>query len=285
MATSITTNYAGQESADIIGKALLSGFTLAGEYITINSDVKYKLNLRKLDVSGLLVAGTCDFTDAGTATMTERVLTLTDVQVNKKECKKTFRPYWKSLDDEATAIADYYSKYVSSVVEDLIWNGSVAGGDLIDGFKTLALADATVIDVSTPVALTKANILSEIERALVVVPTALLSDPEMTIFLSSMDFMLFQQAQNSLGTATNAGFIGLSNYGQFKVVQTGLDKDDFIIASKSNLHFGTDLTSADNSVRIIDMADKDGSDNIHFVMRTAIGVQYAWGAEIVLYGV
>ena len=54
-------------------------------------------------------------------------------------------------------------------------------------------------------------------------------------------------------------------------------------AQKSNLYFGTGLLSDHNEVKVIDMADIDGSQNVRIVMRYTASVQYGLGAEIVLY--
>ena len=54
-------------------------------------------------------------------------------------------------------------------------------------------------------------------------------------------------------------------------------------AQKSNLYFGTGLLADHNEVKVIDMADIDGSQNVRIVMRYTAAVQYGLGAEIVLY--
>ena len=54
-------------------------------------------------------------------------------------------------------------------------------------------------------------------------------------------------------------------------------------AQKSNLYFGTGLLADHNEVKVIDMADIDGSQNVRIIMRYTAAVQYGLGAEIVLY--
>ena len=54
-------------------------------------------------------------------------------------------------------------------------------------------------------------------------------------------------------------------------------------AQKSNLYFGTGLLADHNEVKVIDMADIDGSQNVRIVMRFTAGVQYGIGSDIVLY--
>jgi len=66
-------------------------------------------------------------------------------------------------------------------------------------------------------------------------------------------------------------------------VANGLVDNHAVAAQKSNLFFGTGLLSDHNEVKLIDMADLDGSQNVRVVMRFTAGVQYGIGSDIVLY--
>ena len=66
-------------------------------------------------------------------------------------------------------------------------------------------------------------------------------------------------------------------------VANGLANNYMMAAQKSNLYFGTGLLADHNEVKVIDMADIDGSQNVRIVMRFTAGVQYGVGSEIVLY--
>jgi len=63
----------------------------------------------------------------------------------------------------------------------------------------------------------------------------------------------------------------------------GLDDNQMVLAQKSNLYFGTGLMNDLNLVKVLDMADLDGSQNARFIMRFTATVQYGYGSEIVLY--
>ena len=54
-----------------------------------------------------------------------------------------------------------------------------------------------------------------------------------------------------------------------------------IAAEKANLFFGTGLLSDLNEVRVLDLAEIDGSMNIRVVMRFTSAVQYAQVTDIV----
>jgi hypothetical protein len=66
-------------------------------------------------------------------------------------------------------------------------------------------------------------------------------------------------------------------------VANGLADNTAIAAEKSNLFFGTGLLRDQNEVKVIDMADIDGSQNVRVVMRMTAGVQFGVGSDIVLY--
>jgi hypothetical protein len=67
------------------------------------------------------------------------------------------------------------------------------------------------------------------------------------------------------------------------VLAEGLSSNRMVAAQKSNLFFGTGLLSDKNEVRLIDMADIDGSQNFRLVMRMSAGIQYGIGSDIVYY--
>jgi hypothetical protein len=75
----------------------------------------------------------------------------------------------------------------------------------------------------------------------------------------------------------------LSFEGINMVVAKGLANNTAVAAQKSNLFFGTGLLDDRNEVKVIDMADLDGSQNVRVVMRYTAGVQYGVRGDIVLY--
>ena len=88
---SITTTYAGEFAGKYISAALLSGNTIANGGITVKPNVKYKEVVKKVATSGLIGDASCDFTDAGSLTLTERILQPEEFQVNLELCKKDLR--------------------------------------------------------------------------------------------------------------------------------------------------------------------------------------------------
>jgi hypothetical protein len=64
----------------------------------------------------------------------------------------------------------------------------------------------------------------------------------------------------------------------------GASSNTIVAAQKSNLHFGTGLLSDQQEVRVLDMANIDGSQNYRIVMRYTAGVNYGIGQDIVYFG-
>ena len=67
------------------------------------------------------------------------------------------------------------------------------------------------------------------------------------------------------------------------VGSNGLADDTAMAAQKSNLYFGTGLLNDMNEVKVLDMADLDGSQNVRVIMRYTSAVNYGIGSDVVLY--
>ena len=86
--TSITTTYAGEFAGKYISAALLSGKTLAEGNITIKPNVKFKEVMKKVSTDDIVKDASCDFDATSTLTLTERILTPEEFQVNLQLCKQ-----------------------------------------------------------------------------------------------------------------------------------------------------------------------------------------------------
>ena len=94
---SITSTYAGEFAGKYISAALLENSTTTRELISVNQNIKFKWVVKKGVLSGIIAAGTCDFTDAGVIALTERILEPIELQVNLLLCKKDFREDWEAV--------------------------------------------------------------------------------------------------------------------------------------------------------------------------------------------
>tara|TARA_Y100000385_G_scaffold192240_1_gene198844 strand:+ start:4996 stop:5931 length:936 start_codon:yes stop_codon:yes gene_type:complete len=304
--TSITTTYAGEFAGKYISAALLSGKTLAEGNISIVPNVKFKQVMKKVATDGIVKDGTCDFTDTSTLTLTERILQPEEFQVNLELCKKDFRSDWDAVsmgysafDNLPPTFADFLIAHVADKVaqkmEQNIWTGTNATAGEFDGFITTLGADGDVNDV-TGTASTSANVIEELGKIADAIPTAVYGAEDLNIYLPSNMYRNYIRALGGFGAAglgaagTNAQGTQWYNNGNalsfdgIKVVNApGLSDNDAVAAQQSNLFFGTGLMSDQNEVKVIDMADLDGSQNVRVVMRFTAGIQHAIGGDIVLY--
>ena len=304
--TSITTTYAGEAAANYISAALLSGTTINNGGISIKPNIKYKHTIRNFSTDGLAKDATCDFSDTSTITTTERSLTPQSFQVNLELCKSTFRNDWDAVsmgysafDTIPKSFADYLIGYVGAKVAALqetnIWHGVDATSGQYDGLVVLATADATVVD-TVGTASTAANVITELGKIVDDIPSTLYGDPDLRLYIPQNIARNYVRALGgfgadglgasgiaSQGTMWYDGGEGLSFDGVRVFVANGLTDDYMVAAKTDNLWFGTGLMNDLNTVKVLDMADLDGSENVRVIMRYTAVVNYGIGSEIVLY--
>lgn len=305
MATSITTTYAGEFAGKFISAALLSADTIEGGGITVKPNVKFKEVMKTLSTNALVKDAACDFADQSTVTLAERVLQPEEFQVNLELCKKDFHNDWEAIqmgysafDSLPPSFADFLIGHIAAKVaqktEENIWQGATANAGEFNGFEALLAADATVVDV-TGTTVSAANVITELGKVVDAISTAVYGKEDLYIYVASNVARAYIRALGGFG-ASGLGANGVNNEGTtwfnggdlaFDGVKlfvcSGLSDNTMVAAQKSNLFFGTGLLADHNEVKLIDMADLDGSQNVRVVMRFTAGVQYGIGADIVLY--
>tara|TARA_B100001287_G_scaffold268303_1_gene264423 strand:- start:29 stop:952 length:924 start_codon:yes stop_codon:yes gene_type:complete len=302
--TSITSTYAGEFAGKYISAALLSGDTLANDLITIKPNVKFKEVLKKVATDDIVKDATCDYTDTSTITLTERILQPEEFQVNLTVCKKDFISDWEAVSMGFSAYSnlpenftDFLLAHVADKVaqrmETNIWNGANGTTGQFDGFKQTLASDSDVVDV-TATDVTAANAIAQIGAVADAIPSTVYGKEDLFIYVASNVYRAYVRALG--GFSSNVGAAGTDNKGTqwFNggnltfdginvVLAKGLPANIMVAAQKSNLFFGTGLLSDHNEVKVIDMADVDGSQNVRVVMRFTAGIQHGIGSEIVLY--
>jgi len=305
--TITASSYAGEFAGKYLGAALLSASTLDAGAVTILPNIKYKAAMKVGAFSNLVRSADCDF-DATTSglTLTEKVLTPTELQVNLQICKKELHADWEAaqmgfsaFDELPPLFSDYVISRVAAEVanatETSIWSGA-AGEGSFDGFLQVALADGDVNDI-TAVAIDSSNVIAQlgsvVDSAVANCP-GILGKEDLTLYVSTNVAQAYIRALG--GFAATIGGAGTDNKGtqwynggalSFEginiFVAKGFGSNKALLTPKSNLFFGTGLLDDRNEVRVIDMADTDGSQNVRVVMRYTAGVQIGIGNDIVLY--
>ena len=169
-------------------------------------------------------------------------------------------------------------------MEQNIWNGADATAGEFDGFVALGAADTDVIDVTFTGATTAGNIIARLGEMVDGIPATIYGNESLNIYISQADARLYVRAQAALGYKDlyHVGQTAMDFEGVKLFVANGLNSGQMVAAEKDNLFFGCGLQNDMNEVKIIDLADIDGSQNVRVVMRFSAGVNYAIGSEIVL---
>ena len=298
--TNITSSYSGEFASKYVSAALLSGNTIANGLIEVKPNVKYKEVLKRLALDGITANASCDFSDTSTVTLTERIIEPKQLQVNLELCKTPFESDWEAVsmgysshDNLPKTFSDYFIGHIAAKVaektEQDIWGGT-AGAGAFDGFETLLAADAN-LPAAQEVAgatVTAANVVAELGKVADAIPSALYGNEDLYIYVSQNVFRAYKRAL----AATNGSIqgnnqdINIEYFDGIKVAMVnGMSNNTMIATLKSNLFFGTGLLADHNEVKVLDMADIDGSKNVRFIMRYSAAVQYAVVEDIVTYGI
>jgi hypothetical protein len=306
--TSITTTYAGEFAGKYLSAALLSGRTLANQAVEILPNINYKQVMQKVGTDDLMKDATCDFDPTSTVTLTERILEPKQMQVNLTLCKKDFFNTWQAVEmgyssfkELPKSFADYLIAYAASkigaAVETDLWTGANAT-DHFAGFGTIIAAGGSVVPSVTPTTVVASNVITELGKVVDAIPATVYSHgrEDLTIYVPANVYRAYVRALGGFG-ASGLGAAGVDNKGTMWYQENqlsfdgiplffapGLASNTMIAAQKSNLFFGTGLLSDHNEVKVLDMADLDGSNNVRVIMRFSAGTQIGVLEDCVKYG-
>lgn len=300
MALSITSNYVGKESAKLWTQAIYSAPTIGGAGVTLMPNIKFKMNLRKADVSNLIQADGCDFNAQGTLTLTEAVLDPTTLKTNFAGCKSDYEQYWfadqmqpGALNSDAptefkTFVLNYMGDKIGESLEYNIWSGNLpasmsattsTGYTSFDGFIKLINAGSPVI--TTGYAINSTNVVSAMTAAFIAAP-AKIRKPDMKFYVSPNTAAYYQLNQGTQRT-NEQGPVGtrpLNFMGYDLIVSQGIPDNNIFVAQPGNLVVGTDVSSDFMNFQTIDMTPIDGSMNFRYAARYTFGAAVIYTNEV-----
>ena len=298
----VSSNYAGQVAGEIIGKAFKESDTIKRGLINVIPNIDFQISIRKIQFANGLKNYACGFAPVGTITLSEKLLTPKKLDLPLQICKEDLRQTWSSASmgfsahndvmpkDIETALIAQVLGDVAEVTESDIWTGNGASAGHFGGFIPLWTADDDVIKANNGIvpleaAITKANVVSEIEKVLNAIPVAIRKSAQLVIGVSDNVALAYTQALVSAGISNGLGGDDKQlRYGRYVLeVIGGLPDNTFVAYEKKNLNFGTGLLSDHNEIRIKDMDEVDLSGYVRFRMVYTGGVQYANSDEIVWY--
>jgi hypothetical protein len=307
--TSITTTYAGESAGKYIAAALLSAPTLEKGGITIMPNVKFKQVIKRVATDNIIKNATCDFDPTSTITLTEKILQPESFQVNLQLCKTDFRSDWDAIqmgysafDVLPKSFADFLiahaAEKVAAGMETSIWQGVDGTAGQFSGIMTQLDADAdlpagqkiagTTVDAT--------NVIAQLGLMIDALPAALYGKEDLTLYVSSNIYRAYVRALGGFAAA-GVGANGYDNKGTNQVLNdiyfdgvkiflaNGLANNTALLAQTSNLFFATGLMNDMNEVRVLDMAETDGSQNCRVIMRFTADVKYGFASDVVSYGI
>jgi hypothetical protein len=309
-ATNITTTYAGEFAGEYIAAALLSASTIDDGGLTVKPNIAYKEVIKRLDTGAVVGDASCDFNPNSSVTLTERIIQPSELQVNLQLCKKDFINDWEAQSmgygmgrTLPPKFSDFMIAHVANQVaqktEQTIFTGVAANAGEYDGYETLMTADGNIPAGQDLAAvgggINSGNVIAELSRVVDAIPSALYGKEDLFIYIPSATAKAYVQALGGFA-ANGLGAAGVNNEGTqwwnngsltvngVKIfVCPGMSANKMFASQRSNLYFGTGLLNNMNEVKVIDMQDIDGSQNVRFVMRFSAAVQYGISEDLVYY--
>ena len=299
--TSITTTYAGEHAGKWVSAALLSANTIEKGGLEVKQNVKYREVISKLSTDDLVTDNACDFLATSTITKTEVFLTPKELKINLEICKDKFRSDWEAIEMGYSAFdvlpktfQDYLLAHVVAKAaqknEQNIWNGDGSTSGQFLGFVPALTVDAALPAANevTGTTVDTANVIAELGKIVDAIPAELYGNEDLRIYVSQNIYRAYIRALGTLGHVDrfnnqDMGDVMFDGVGIF--VANGMPSNTAIAAEKSNLFFGTGLLNDHQEVKVLDMGDLDGSDNVRIIMKFTAAVQYAVVEDIVTYGI
>lgn len=293
--TNVTTSYAGKYAGEYIRATFLANDTVNN--VTFKENIDYKAVVKRITDDVSFANATCDFTPTGTINITERILELKKLQVQRNLCLNDFLDDWGARDVQNGQLEPALTENVIATMlegmaqknETLIWTGNAANAGEYNGLLQLigTDADGDVNFVATPVAITSGNVIAKMQELIAELPQAVKQANEKpTIYVSADVWEAYMYANAAAGN-------GWYTYGGAEVPKTfmglypiavcsGMPSSTMIMSRKSNLWFGTNVMNDWNNILVAPMT-QFGEDNVRFSAKFFAGAQYGFGSEIAAY--
>lgn len=231
----------------------------------------------------------CGWDDAGTSTLSQRILTPGYPKVNMSFCDKvllkTYANYLvkiaagqKTMPFEEDFIAGVIEN-VKAKLETMIWTGSVSGGDAFDGIETV-IAGTSFVPVTYQ---SGASVTSIVNATYAAIPSAAFNKGQVVMFMGSDMYRTYIQeliANGNLVITTGLNDVAMpdsilipgTNVRVYGVA--GLDGTGDVYASyQDNFIYGTDLQGDDEK---FDFWYSQDNREFRLAIEMAVGVQVAF---------
>lgn len=279
--------YVEQRREELIAKSVMGAKTL--DYINLQTGVKGPTALNLIDFDVQLQDDACGWNEAGTSTLTQRIIDAKPFRVNMAVCDKNLYGTWAQYQVKVAAgkVASdlpFEQDFVNGVlngiqerVEELIWQGNKSNAGEFDGFLTI-LGTATSATGTTKMAL--------ISEAYAALPCEVAGKSDVVIFVSCATFRAWMQELVAANLyhydpkEASAMEYMLPGANVRVIAVPGMADNKAVAGRLSNFFYGTDLES--------DMETFDlwySKDNREFRIDVSFiaGVQIAYPSEVAYY--
>lgn len=279
--------YVEQRREELIAKSVMGAKTL--DFINLQTGVKGPTALNLIDFDIQLQDDACGWNEAGTSTLTQRIIDAKPFRVNMAVCDKNLYGTWAQYQVKVAAgkVASdlpFEQDFVNGVlngiqerVEELIWQGDKSNAGEFDGFLTI-LGSATSATGTTKMAL--------ISEAYAALPCEVAGKSDVVIFVSCATFRAWMQELVAANLyhydpkEASAMEYMLPGANVRVIAVPGMADNKAVAGRLSNFFYGTDLES--------DMETFDlwySKDNREFRIDVSFiaGVQIAYPSEVAYY--
>ena len=284
--------YVEENRLPLISKSVLGAKTPS--LLTLQTGVKGETAINLLNTNVVFGDGSdCGWNEAGTATLTQRIIKPVIAKVNMAFCDKKLIGKWAQSqvriaagleklpfeEDFMNGVADG----IKAGIEKMVWQGDSANGASrveCDGFLKLLAADSSVIDVTLTAG---ANVYQKTLQVLDAIPGEVYD--KTSIFMGADYFRSLVQnlvAANLYHYDANDGEMEITLPGtNIKVYGVhGLDGTKKIVAGpRDEMFYGVDF---ENDEEVFDLFYSKDNREFRLAVEFACGVQYAFGDHMVL---
>ena len=293
-------NYVEEKRFDLIRNAVVGARTV--EEINLQTGIKGATALNLLDTDVKFGDGAaCGWSEAGTSSLSQRILTPGQIKVNMSFCDKSLLSTYANYQVRIAAgqkTLPFEEDFVAGVVDDVkaklekaIWQGDSSTTNAntetnkFDGFIKIAEA-ATLGGTATYAA--NAAIVDKVNSVYALIPTACYSKGDVVLFMGADNYRKYIQALIANGNLVITNVVNdvampasvLIPGTNVRVIPVaGLDGTDKMFASyRDNFVYGTDL-AGDNEK--FDLWYSQDNREFRLAIEFNAGVQFAYPSMVV----
>lgn len=287
--------YVEEKRLPLIAEAVLGA--KSAKLFTLQTDIKHAaaLNLLSTDVA-FGDGSTCGWDEAGSTSLTQRILTVGNIKVNMSFCDRDMLAKWMGYEvkvaagNESLPFEEEFTaeviKSINEAVEKAIYQGDTASTNpnlkAFDGLVKILNAEAGVVDVN---ASAENAILAKIRKIYNAIPEGAFTRGDVAILVGNDVFRMLvgEMVDANLyhyNPGTPEGEVVLPGTNCRVIGVNGLNgTDKAIAASLGNLFFGTDMV---NDMETFDLWYSKDNQEFRLAVKFNAGVQVAFPDEVVL---